>query len=193
MRHTLTLPHTRTVSRSLSLSVVRALHRCLRGLEHVCLACAVLLARSRFREILSNLRASGSRYQYAGDSRNFRETWDVWHAGVLVGEACLTQCLACNGTFETTLNSDIFQLQLQAVHIYSSACTQVKLVSITYNMLIVSDLCVLTTRHSRVVVQRVVLVSCQAASHLTQQVLPFTQTPSSSTGDTTILCLDFSS
>lgn len=77
MRHTLTLPHTRTVSRSLSLSVVRALHRCLRGLEHVCLACAVLLARSRFREILSNLRASGSRYQYAGDSRNFRETWDV--------------------------------------------------------------------------------------------------------------------
>ena len=35
------------------------------------------LARSRFREILSNLRASGSRYQYAGDSRNFRETWDV--------------------------------------------------------------------------------------------------------------------
>src|SRR4029434_7854298 len=77
MRHTLTLPHTRTVSRSLSLSVVRALHRCLRGLEHVCFACAVFLAPSRFREILSNLRASGSRYQYAGDSRNFRETWDV--------------------------------------------------------------------------------------------------------------------
>ena len=77
MRHTLTLPHTRTVSRSLSLSVVRALHRCLRGLEHVCLACAVLLAPSTFRENLSNLRASRSRYQYAGDSRNFRETWDV--------------------------------------------------------------------------------------------------------------------
>ena len=77
MRHTLT----RTVSRSLSLSVVRALHKCLRGLEHVRLACAVLLARSRFREILSNLGASGSRYQYAGDSRNFRETWDVWVKG----------------------------------------------------------------------------------------------------------------
>src|SRR4029434_5384479 len=69
--------HTRTVSKSLSLSLVRELHRCVRGLEHICLACAVLLARSRFREILSNLRASGSCYQYAGDSRNFRETWDV--------------------------------------------------------------------------------------------------------------------
>ena len=84
MRHTLTLPHTRTVSRSLSLSVVRALHRCLRGLEHVCLACAVLLARSRFRDILSNLRASGHCYQYAGDSRNFRETWDVCHSDVII-------------------------------------------------------------------------------------------------------------
>ena len=35
------------------------------------------LALSRFREIVSHLRASGSRYQYAGDSRNFRESWDV--------------------------------------------------------------------------------------------------------------------
>jgi len=30
------------------------------------------MSRSRFREIWTNLRASGRRYQYAGDSRNFR-------------------------------------------------------------------------------------------------------------------------
>ncbi len=76
MRHTRRLAHARTrkVPRSLSLSAVRALH----VLKHsLCLACALLITRSRFRDILTHLRASGSRYQYAGDSRNFRETWDV--------------------------------------------------------------------------------------------------------------------
>ncbi len=76
MRHTRRLAHARTrkVPRSLSLSAVRVLH----VLKHsLCLACALLITRSRFRDILTHLRASGSRYQYAGDSRNFRETWDV--------------------------------------------------------------------------------------------------------------------
>ncbi len=77
MRHTRRLAHARTrkVPRSLSLSAVRALHVLKQSL---CLACALLITRSRFRDILTHLRASGSRYQYAGDSRNFRETWDVF-------------------------------------------------------------------------------------------------------------------
>jgi len=35
------------------------------------------VSRSRLREILTHLRASGRCYQYVGDSWNFRETWDV--------------------------------------------------------------------------------------------------------------------
>lgn len=54
--------HTRRVSCPHSLSAMHALN----GLEHR-LACTLLLASSRFQEILTHLRASGSRYQYAGD------------------------------------------------------------------------------------------------------------------------------
>lgn len=37
----------------------------------------LLLARCRFQEIVSNLRACRSQYEYAGDSWNFQESWDV--------------------------------------------------------------------------------------------------------------------
>lgn len=36
------------------------------------------VVRSRFRDILPNLRVSGSRYQYADNSQNFQETWYVF-------------------------------------------------------------------------------------------------------------------
>ena len=39
--------------------------------------CALLLARSRFQEIYVSFAESRSRYQYAGDSRNVRESWVV--------------------------------------------------------------------------------------------------------------------
>ncbi len=101
MRHTRRLAHARTrkVPRSLSLSAVRALH----VLKHsLCLACALLITRSRFRDILTHLRASGSRYQYAGDSRNFRETWDVC--------VCDQTSLTSEGLQETETHLSFFLL-----------------------------------------------------------------------------------
>ncbi len=73
--HTQTSTRTHTQGPSLPLPFCRARATCVeaQSLSRM----RALITRSRFRDILTHLRASGSRYQYAGDSRNFRETWDV--------------------------------------------------------------------------------------------------------------------
>ncbi len=66
--------HTGTPTRSRSLSCARYM------ISHThTVTRALLLARSGLRETVPHLRACGSCYQYAGDSRNFRESWDVWY------------------------------------------------------------------------------------------------------------------
>lgn len=66
---------TRTVSLTRALSL-RALESALHSdVRTLCLECALLLAISGLWDTLCHWRASGSRYQYAWDSRNFRETW----------------------------------------------------------------------------------------------------------------------
>lgn len=60
------------------LMIHRKLMEILQCTQSLSSMCTLLLACSRFKDVISHLQASGCCYQHSGDSWNLRRSWDIW-------------------------------------------------------------------------------------------------------------------